>query len=271
MCTGSVGADISAYDIVPQQARVPRQIPRHVNRVFLTAEWQYLAMLNYRVSPELLLPYVPLGTELDLWQGAAYVSVVGFYFARTRLAGLPIPFHRNFEEVNLRFYVRREVGGETRRAVSFIKEFVPRLAIATLARLAYNEPYLAVPMRHAIDHTGAATDPPRVKYEWKAKSGWCAIALDAEGGGQPLQTGSEQEFIAQHYWGYTRQRDGGTIEYEVRHPAWNVWRARSAALTGDLSDLYPSEFLSALRGEPHSAFLAHGSAVSVHTPVRLDT
>ena len=107
---------------------------------FLTAEWRYLAMLNYRVSPSLLYPLVPPGTELDLWNGTAYISVVGFKFQHTRVLGVPIPFHVNFEEVNLRFYVRRETNGAVRRGVTFIRELVPRAAIAGVAKLAYNEP-----------------------------------------------------------------------------------------------------------------------------------
>ena len=119
-------------------------------RVFLTGEWRYLAMLNYRVDAALLEPFVPHGTTLDDWQGTTYVSLVGFLFRDTRVLGVPIPLHRDFEEVNLRFYVRREADGEVRRGVTFIKEIVPRPAIATVARLAYNEPYVALPMRHSI-------------------------------------------------------------------------------------------------------------------------
>ena len=94
-------------------------------RTFLTAEWRDLALLNFEIEPDVLLPHVPGGTEIDLWDGRCFVSVVGFRFFRTRLMGLPIPFHSNFLEVNLRFYVRREVQGELRRGVVFIKEIVP--------------------------------------------------------------------------------------------------------------------------------------------------
>src|SRR5688500_10577936 len=107
-------------------------------------------MLNYRVAPELLRPHVPAGTELDTWNDAVHVSVVGFLFRDTRVLGIPVPFHRRFEDVNLRFYVRREVDGEVRRAVTFLRELVPRRAIATVARLAYAEPYTALPMRHRL-------------------------------------------------------------------------------------------------------------------------
>src|SRR5918996_5117390 len=118
---------------------------------FLTAEWRDLVMLNYEVDPQVLARRVPPGTELDIWQGRALVSVVGFRFLRTRVLGLPIPFHRDFEEVNLRFYVRRQAEDGWRRGVVFIKEIAPRWAIATVARVVYNENYAARPMRHRIE------------------------------------------------------------------------------------------------------------------------
>jgi uncharacterized protein YqjF (DUF2071 family) len=121
---------------------------------FLTAEWRWLAMLNYSVAPDVLEPFVPKGTVLDTFQGTAYVSMVGFLFLNTRVRGLSIPWHRDFEEVNLRFYVRRQAEEGWRRGVVFIKEIVPRLAIAAVARVFYNENYVALSMRHKLERSG---------------------------------------------------------------------------------------------------------------------
>ena len=227
-------------------------------------------MLNYQVAPKLLLPLVPAGTELDLWHDAAYISVVGFLFEDTRVLGVPIPFHRTFEEVNLRFYVRRHAGAEARRAVTFIRELVPRSAIALVARLAYNESYRALPMDHRIERTAAAGAPSiRVAYGWTGVTGRAGIELVADGDARPLSAGSLEEFITEHYWGYTRQRDGSTVEYEVRHPRWMVWTASRARLHGTLADVYPATFAAVLDGPPDCAFLADGSPVAVHAPVRI--
>jgi uncharacterized protein YqjF (DUF2071 family) len=235
---------------------------------FLTGEWRDLAMLNYRVDPELVMPYVPRGTTLDTWHGATYLSVVGFMFRRTRVLGVPVPLHRDFEEVNLRFYVRREVAGEMRRAVTFIREIVPRRAIALVARLAYNEPYVARPMRHAVEG-GVSDGPIRVSYEWRQRAGWSGLAVECSGPSRETVAGSEEAFITEHYWGYTRQRDGGTVEYRVTHPRWRVWTAERATLGGDLVALYGSEIAAALSWPPSSAFVADGSAIAVHLPSRL--
>ena len=230
--------------------------------VFLTAEWRQLAMLNYVIDPRILASLVPVGTELDYWNGNAFVSMVGFLFQDTQLLGVPIPFHRNFEEVNLRFYVRRKSDDGWRRAVVFIKELVPRFAIAQIARAFYNEPYLALPMSHQI-----ATNSAAYFWQFHGKENFLKVAFKGES--QSLREGSEQEFITEHYWGYTRQRDGATLEYRVEHPRWRVWDALSAELHCDVAALYGEQFCGALNGPPSSAFLAEGSAVKVHKGVRL--
>ena len=224
-------------------------------------------MLNYEVDPALLVGLVPRGTELDAWSGRTFVSLVGFLFARTRLLGVPVPCHRTFEEVNLRFYVRRAVGGDIRRAVTFIKELVPRVAIASIARLAYNEPYAAVPMRHR--YGGGRDVPELVEYEWKIDGAWSSLRVAPIGAGVQAERGSEEEFITEHYWGYTRQRDGSTVEYQVEHPRWRVWRVQDVQLHGDMEAVYGRTFARALSSPPSSAFLADGSAVVVGRPVRL--
>jgi len=222
-------------------------------------------MLNYRVDLALLAPLVPRGTVLDTWQGATYVSVVGFLFRHTRVLGLPVPFHRNFEEVNLRFYVRRDDARGVRRGVVFVKEIVPRRAIAAVARLAYNEPYVARPMRHSLEVDDAGL-PSRAAYSWRQSGAWCRLAVETSGAATAIAQGSEAEFITEHYWGYTRQRDGGTVEYSVLHPRWNVWQARAASLDGDMSAVYGEAFGAVLGRQPDSAFLADGSAIVVGMP-----
>ncbi len=235
---------------------------------FLTAEWRHLVMLNYETDPARLLPYVPRGTELDAWNGKTFVSLVGFQFRDTRVLGVPIPFHRNFEELNLRLYVRRRSPDGWRRGVVFIKEIVPRAAIAAVARWLYNEPYIARPMRHAISST-TAESAPRVEYAWRQRGRWNRLVAQTTGELQAIAPGSEEEFITEHYWGYTAQRDGGCLEYQVEHPPWRVWQVRENSLDCDVADLYGAEFAAVLGGKPGSAFVAEGSAVTVRRGVRI--
>jgi uncharacterized protein YqjF (DUF2071 family) len=255
---------------------------------FLTAEWRDLAMLNFAIDPAILTPLVPRGTELDSWRGTTYISLVGFRFLRTALLSVPIPFHRDFEEVNLRFYVRRLEGPELRRGVVFIRELVPRWAIAAVARAWYNEPYTALPMRHRIESRGdpavqskAATASQRAKpdagsaapdivhYGWRRAGAWEGFSLRASGEATPVEPGSEAEYITEHYWGYTRQRDGGSIEYRVEHPRWRAWPATPLDLSGNFAALYSPAFAEVLSRSPTSAFIADGSPVTVYQPRRL--
>lgn len=238
--------------------------------VFLTAEWRHLAMLNYEVDPTILEPFIPAGTELDFWNGKAFVSMVGFIFQNARVLGVPIPFHRNFEEVNLRFYVRRKADDGWRRAVVFIKELVPRAAIAIAARKLYNENYVALPMSHHIEKD--FTESKEIKsaaYFWGFRGEQNYLKLTTRGSAQPLTEGSEQEFITEHYWGYSVQRDGSTLEYRVEHPRWRVWDAHTSELDCDVAGLYGKQFCDALNQPPSSAFLAEGSEIKVHKGVRL--
>ncbi len=230
-------------------------------RPFLTAEWRHLVTLNYRVDEKLLQPLVPAGTELDHHDGACYASVVAFQFVDTRVLGVPIPFHRNFTELNLRFYVRRIVNGQPRRGVVFVREVVPRRAIALVARHIYNEPYVSLPMRSAVREG-------TVRYEWRRDGRWEGLTAASSEGAAIPRAGSHEEFITDHEWGYTRQRDGGTIEYRVQHDHWPVRPATEVRINADFSGLY-GPALGAALAKPVTAFVVAGSPVTVGKPVRV--
>ena len=229
--------------------------------VFLTAEWRDLLLLNFAVEPALLRTFVPRGTELDSFQGKTYVSLVGFRFCRMKYLGwIPIPFHSEFEEINLRFYVRRQMGTGIRRGVVFIAEIVPKPAIAKTARWVYGENYVCRKMEHNLASEGSEKI---VSYGWNGAAGWCRLKAGIEKEPElPLQ-GSVEQFITEHYWGYSRQRDGDSLEYQVGHVPWRLWTAIQAEFAGDASELYGEAFAEVLRRPPDSAFVAEGSQVTV--------
>jgi uncharacterized protein len=235
-------------------------------RSFLTAEWLNLVMLNYEAEPAVLKRLVPVGCELDLWEGRAFLSVVAFQFFNTRLLGIRVPGHRNFEEVNLRFYVRHKSGEEWRRGVVFVKELVPRRALAFTARAVYGENYVALPMRHAVTREDSVS---RASYEWQHAGAWEGVWATHTGPPQTPPDGSAETFITEHYWGYSRQRDGSTVEYQVEHPRWQVWPAEKAALDCDVAALYGAEFVESMTADPSSAFVADGSPIVVRMGRRL--
>jgi uncharacterized protein len=228
-------------------------------RPFLSANWRYLAMLNFVFDPKIVAPLVPPGTEIDFENGETFLSVVGFLFLDTRLLGLPIPLHRDFEEVNLRFYVRKKSADTWRRGVVFVREMVPRRAIATIARTFYGEPYVAVPMKHDIYHADSKLS---VEYSWRRGTKWESLKMSASGEAQTIPAGSHAEFITEHYWGYTCFR-GGCSEYRVEHPRWKVWNADSFEFKADVPALYGEQFVEPLSVAPRSAFIADGSPIEV--------
>jgi len=229
--------------------------------VFLTAEWRDLVMLNFEVDPRLLDKYVPSGTALDSFLGKTYLSLVGFRFYRTKLFGsVAVPLHSDFDEVNLRFYVRRKEGDEYRRGVVFIAEIVPKQAIAVTARLVYGENYVCLPMKHQICTDGSKR---RVVYQWQVKDKWCQLTAQAIGAPEIPRDGSLEQFITEHYWGYSTQRSRGSLEYHVSHAPWQVWVSTAAGFEGDTSGLYGVELSRVLQSPPSSAFIADGSPITV--------
>jgi len=216
-------------------------------------------MLNHVVDPRLIAPLVPVGAEIDFDNGETFLSVVGFLFLDTRLLGLPIPLHRDFEEVNLRFYVRKKSADTWRRGVVFIRELVPRRAIALVARTFYGENYVAVPMKHEIEDLDGNV---KMEYSWRRDRKWESLKMDAVGESQLIPAGSHAEFITEHYWGYTALRSGCS-EYRIEHAHWKIWNASSFELNADTAALYGEQFLETLSQPPRSAFIADGSPITV--------
>jgi uncharacterized protein len=227
---------------------------------FLQAEWRKLAIINYDINPEILLKYLPEGTELDFYQDKCYVSLVGFMFLNTRLLGLPIPFHRNFEEVNLRFYVKKEENGTWKRGVVFIKEIVPKPALSFVANSVYRENYTTMPMNNKMH---IKNDELLIQYSWKDKT-WHSIEITAENQLLKMEADSEFEFITEHYYGFTKQ-ENSTSEYEVCHPKWDHYRVKEHQLDICFSTLYGPDFECLNHQAPVSVMLAEGSEIQVKT------
>jgi len=237
--------------------------------VFLTAEWRKLIMAQYEVDLAILAPYLPYGLELDLFQGRCYVSLVGFLFDRVRLKGLPIPFHTRFEEINLRFYVKRhEPDGTFKRGVVFIREFVPLATIACVARHFYEEPYKAIPINHRIE---SGPNDLFVQYSWNLGYRAHTISVNANPNPRDIIPGSEEEFITEHYWGYTKRSDGSTSAYEVHHPRWQTYKlhGQQYRIEVDMGMLYGPAFEFLNDTWVSSVLLAEGSPISVLSGFRL--
>ena len=234
---------------------------------FLTAHWRNLIMAQYEVAPATLAPYLPEGLELDYYRGRCYVSLVGFQFERVRILRLPPPFHTHFDEVNLRFYVRRvKADGSYDRGVVFISELVPSPLIAFVARSVYEEPYATAPIGGGVS---LAPGKLSVEYRWTFGGGTHRLAVEASPNPEPIPMGSEEEFITEHYWGYTKRSNGTTSAYQVEHPRWQTHPIQNFTVTANFLSLYGAAFAPLNYQQPSSVLLAEGSAVSVSSGVSL--
>lgn len=231
---------------------------------FLKAEWRKLIMVNYAINPDLLKTYLPNGVELDFYDGKCYVSLVGFMFLNTKLLGVKVPFHINFEEVNLRFYVKRKVGNEYKRGVVFIKEIVSKPALTFVANTIYKENYQTLPMKHFWEELDGNL---KLNYQWKTDNQWNSMEVIAETEKKEIPKDSEIEFIAEHYWGYAKVNDKKTTEYEVKHPIWEFYPILNSKIDVDFRANYGEAFGYLSNEKPVSVFLLEGSAISVENKI----
>jgi uncharacterized protein YqjF (DUF2071 family) len=232
---------------------------------FLNAEWRKLAIANYVINPAVLPKYVPAGTELDIWENKSYVSLVGFMLLNTKLLGLRIPFHTNFEEVNLRFYVKRFENNSWKRGVVFIKEFVPKPALTFIANSIYNERYETLPMRHTWKKDG---ENSVVEYLWKKNNQWQSFRIITESEPIEIPVVSETEFITEHYWGYAKVNQELTNEYEVTHPKWKHYQVKQSEIKVDFGIVYGPDFEFLNEIDPDTVILAEGSEITVEKKKR---
>jgi uncharacterized protein YqjF (DUF2071 family) len=227
---------------------------------FLTAEWNDLAIFNYEIDPKILDSYVPKGTELDLWNGKCYISLIGFMFENVKVLGIKVPFHVNFEEVNLRFYVKRFENGIWKRGVVFVKEIVPKHAITIVANTLYNEHYQTLKMRHSRTENETSKT---FQYEWFKDAKWNSISMKTEKNPIPIEANSEAEFITEHYFGYTNYNKNKSIEYAVSHPRWEQLKVIESKIDVDFESIYGNDFKFLQDLKPKSEFLAIGSKITI--------
>lgn len=229
--------------------------------LFLKANWENIIMANYEIDPKILIPFLPKGVELDLFNGKCYISLVGFMFKNTKLFNIPIPFFGNFEEINLRFYVKRtEENGITKRGVVFINETIPYPILAWVANKLYNEHYTVVPTKHKIVEENLIK---KVKFDWLLNNKWNSIAVTSSIASEKMKPNSLESFIYEHYYGYTKIGENKTEEYTLQHPSWKVSEVIDYAIDCDFETMYGKSFAVLNQTSPDAVFIADGSAVGI--------
>jgi uncharacterized protein len=227
---------------------------------FLKANWENIIMANYAVSPEILQPFLPRGVELDLYNGNAYVSLVGFMFKDTKIFKVPIPYFGTFEEINLRFYVKRKDGDIEKRGVVFINETIPYRVVAWMANKLYKEHYTTIPTKHSIRIN---EDSKQIEYYWKINKLWNSIKVNATLANDEMSKGSFEEYIFEHYFGYTQIDEANTEEYSIGHPSWKINTINNYTIDCNFEAMYGKPFAHLSKKKPDSIFIAEGSSVNV--------
>lgn len=231
---------------------------------FLVAHWENLVVASFKADKQLLQPFVPRGTELNDWNGDYYMSLLGFQFSRARFCGIPSPFYRRFEELNLRFYVRQKVKSGWRKGVVFIKEVIPSKLVGCIAKWLYHENFAALPMHHHI-YTG--NDGRHTEYYWEQESKPGYLKLCSQLQPEPAVPGSLPAFIHDHYIAFTKTKKH-SYTFDIQHPDWNIYPALSFEMQLDAVALYGEAFRDAF-SQPATAFLLDGSKTNVSWPVIL--
>ncbi|MGC4037153.1 MAG: DUF2071 domain-containing protein [Chitinophagaceae bacterium] len=232
----------------------------------LSAHWTNLLTATFEADKSFLQQYVPVGTELDDWNGKYLLSLVAFMFERPSLLGIPSPFYRSFEEINLRFYVKYRQNNEMRKGVVFIKEIAPSSAIGLTAKLLYKENFISLPMKHEFKKEKHAV---KTIYSCKINNEWSYLNMES----RPEETKPEAQtieyFIWNRYWGYTSAGKEKTMEFNISHQPWKIFPAFRFVMGMDIETIYGKQFDKYLKAEPLSAFLMDGGHTKVSWPLLL--
>ncbi len=231
-----------------------------MKKTFLKANWENLVMANYEVDPSILKPYLPKGVELDYYKYKTYVSLVGFMFKKTSLFGIPIPFFGSFEEINLRFYVKKVEGKKIKKGVVFINETVPYKIVAIIANKLFKEHYISIPTRNHIT-VGVNKS---IQYDWKINGNWNSIVVSSDTNKYKIEPTTIEEFIFERYFGFTKLNNNLTQEYRINHPKWTTHQITDSAINCNFEKMYGKAFANLNTMKPDSVILAEGSSVTIN-------
>lgn len=234
---------------------------RSKQKLFLQAKWENLCLFTYSVPPEILSPYVPAGLEADTLNGRAFVSLVAFDFHDTKVKGIKFPFHVNFPEINLRFYVKNKV----RRGVVFICELVPRYFIALFANMLYNENYKTIKMKSNV----VSNDEMTVIHNLSIDGHNYSMNIKADNKPYTPSEETPEHFFKEHEWGFGKSKSGDTLVYRVEHPEWEIFPVKSYELDFNFGLVYGNKWSFLNKEKPVNIMLARGSEIKVFSPQKL--
>jgi uncharacterized protein YqjF (DUF2071 family) len=212
--------------------------------------WRSLLFLHWAVPTETLRPLLPVGLELDLYGGQAYVGLVPFAMEGVRPFWYPESLALRFLETNVRTYVICR----GRPGVYFLSLDANSLLAVQTARLGWGLPYYlaSMAMREQNDavhysvrrhSTGARLD---VRYRVGAVLG-------------PSAPGTLEHFFLERYLLFVLRR-GHLFAGQVHHPPYP---AQEVSVEEIHDELIAASGLPAASGPPEFAHFARGVDVEV--------
>ena len=231
------------------------------SKTFLTARWENLAIITYKIHPASLSIYIPPGLAADTINGDAFVSIVAFDFNDIKIKSLRIPFHVNFPEINLRFYVK----DENRNGVVFISEFVDKYFVPFVANSVYNENYKRIRMKKVMKILDG-DDVIHLNYNMNMKGREFNLNMKAKQESFIPGENTIEHFIKEHEWGFGKSRRGKLLSYKVVHPVWEVCPVTHFSHNFDFGLIYGNKWEMLNDEKPFNVMFAKGSEVKVFSP-----
>ena len=119
--------------------------------------------------------------------------------------------------------MKRLNGTELKRGVVFISEVVPHKIVSFLANKLYKEHYSTAKMASSIL---VENEIKQIKYTWQSQSQMYSIDTSFFDKQDDIEPNSLEEFIYEHYYGFTKVSARETWEYKVNHPRWQTGNSR---------------------------------------------
>ena len=192
----------------------------------MVQDWNRITFVHWAVDPELVAPLLPIGTRLDVLDGATYVGLIPFQMRHAGFGrGPAVPYFGTFAETNVRLY---SVDPQGRHGVVFRSLEASRLLVALGARFSFGLPYTWARMR--VRHEG-----DRLTYSTRRRwpgphgaGGTLQVRV-----GDPVVPSPVDEFVTARFGLHTRWL-GRTLWIPNHHEPWPLRSAEIENLDDDL-------------------------------------
>lgn len=236
--------------------------PERLRRSILGQRWTELAYFHWPYDPAEVQRLLPAGVVVDTFDGAAWVGLIPFEMRDVRIGGSPpVPWLGSFIEINVRTYVRDDIG---RRAVWFFSLDVPRLAIVAVARSMFALPYCWAQTEHDVDGDHHRY---RMMRRWPRSASARADLRWRVGAQLEGDDVSELDHFLTARWGLLTTRRGRVLHGGVHHERWPLHHVEGVSIDQDLIE---AAGLSSPTGQPRTLY-SPGVDVDVTWLRRIET